>query len=49
MPPVFPATTAADADQVLNEFLHSTYEGTGELGGWDRAALEADPYRWDHR
>ncbi|MFD4409079.1 DUF5996 family protein [Streptomyces sp. NPDC058476] len=41
--------TAADPDQMLSEFLHSTYEATAELGGWDRAALEADRYRWDDR
>ncbi|MDX6237298.1 MAG: hypothetical protein QOG10_2113, partial [Kribbellaceae bacterium] len=38
-----------DPDQVLSEFLQSTYQATAELGGWDRAALEADPYLWDHR
>jgi hypothetical protein len=41
--------TAADPDQVLSEFLHSTYEATAALGGWDRAALEADPFLWDQR
>jgi Family of unknown function (DUF5996) len=36
---------AAEPDQVLMEFLNSTYGAAAELGGWDRAALEADPDR----
>ncbi|MER5914453.1 DUF5996 family protein [Streptomyces sp. NPDC001982] len=40
--------TAADPDQVLSEFLHCTYEATAELGGWNRAALEADSNLWEH-
>ncbi|MCW2884034.1 MAG: hypothetical protein QOE54_7493 [Streptosporangiaceae bacterium] len=40
---------AVDPDQALSEFLQSTYEATAELGGWDRAALEADPHRCEHR
>ncbi|MFE1879269.1 DUF5996 family protein [Streptomyces diastatochromogenes] len=39
----------ADPDRVLSEFLHNTYEAIAELGGWDRAALEAGPHRWEHR
>ncbi|MGZ4619581.1 MAG: DUF5996 family protein, partial [Frankiaceae bacterium] len=33
--------TAADPDSTLLAFLQSTYEAAAELGGWDRAALEA--------
>jgi hypothetical protein len=41
---------AADPDRVLAEFLSSTYAAAAELGGWQRAELEADPHRWDrHR
>jgi Family of unknown function (DUF5996) len=32
--------TAADPDQVLLEFLQSTYEAAANLARWDRAALE---------
>ena len=32
--------TAARPDEVLLEFLQSTYEAAATLGGWDRAALE---------
>jgi hypothetical protein len=39
---------AADPDQTLLTFLHSTYEAAAVRGGWDRAALEDDPTRWDH-
>jgi hypothetical protein len=37
--------TAEAPDDVLLEFLQSTYEAAADLGGWDRAALEraADP------
>src|SRR5262245_1847751 len=38
---------AADPDQVLTEFLDATYAAAADLGGWDRAALETDPHRWD--
>jgi hypothetical protein len=38
---------AAEPDQVLMEFLDSTYAAAAELGGWDRRALETDPHRWD--
>ncbi|GLZ11522.1 hypothetical protein Acsp04_17570 [Actinomadura sp. NBRC 104425] len=42
--------TAADPDGALTEFLETTYAAAADLGGWDRAALEADPHRWDdHR
>ncbi|MGH7750602.1 MAG: DUF5996 family protein, partial [Candidatus Dormibacteria bacterium] len=43
------ARTAADPDRVVQEFLQSTYEAAAELGAWDRAALETDPGRWQHR
>lgn len=35
--------TAEDPDAVLLGFFQSTYEAAAELGGWDRAALEAEP------
>ncbi len=41
--------TARDPDQALLEFLQTTYEAAAELGSWDRAALEDDPTRWDHK
>ncbi|HLR93255.1 MAG TPA: DUF5996 family protein [Jiangellaceae bacterium] len=41
--------TAADPDRALLEFLQTTYEAAAEHGGWDRAGLEDDPTRWDHR
>jgi hypothetical protein len=34
--------TASDPDATLLGFLESTYVAAAELGGWDRAALEAD-------
>ena len=34
--------TAADPDAFLLSFFQSTYEAAAQLGGWDRAALEAD-------
>jgi hypothetical protein len=40
---------AADPDRALGEFLHTTYEAAAERGGWDRAALEDDPKRWEHQ
>jgi hypothetical protein len=40
---------AADPDQVLLEFLQTTYDAAAERGRWDRAALETDPTRWDHK
>jgi hypothetical protein len=44
-------TVAADSDPdlVLTEFLDTTYAAAADLGGWDRAALEADPRRWDRQ
>jgi hypothetical protein len=39
--------TAADPDNALLEFLHTTYQAASELGDWDRLALEVDPHRWD--
>ena len=39
---------AEDPDRTLLEFLHTTYRAAADLGGWDRAALEDDPGRWDH-
>lgn len=41
--------TAPDPDAALLEFLHTTYLAAAERGGWDRAELEHDPTRWDHR
>lgn len=40
---------APEPDRVLLDFLHTTYAAAAERGGWDRAALEADPTRWDHK
>jgi len=40
--------TAEDPDAALLTFLGTTYEAAAERGGWDRAALEGDPTRWDH-
>jgi hypothetical protein len=40
--------TAPDPDACLMGFLQTTYEAAADLGGWDRAALEIDPTRWDH-
>ncbi|MFL6653972.1 MAG: DUF5996 family protein, partial [Sulfurifustis sp.] len=34
--------TAADPDDVLLEFLQSTYEAAANLASWDRSALERD-------
>ena len=33
--------TAPDPDRALLDFLQSTYDAAADLGGWDRAALEA--------
>lgn len=42
--------SAAEPDQLLLEFLNSTYEAAAIKGNWDRASLETDPTRWDrHR
>jgi hypothetical protein len=35
--------TAPDPDRALLAFFQSTYEAAADLGGWDRAALEASP------
>jgi hypothetical protein len=43
------ARTAADPDRLVREFLQGTYEAAAELAEWDRAALEIDPGRWQHR
>lgn len=40
--------TANDPDQMLLDFLHSTYQATAELAVWNRATLEDDPSRWKH-
>ena len=41
---------AENPDQVLSEFLHTSYRAAADLGGWDRPSLEDDPYRWpQHR
>jgi hypothetical protein len=34
---------ADDPDETLLSFFQSTYDAAAELGGWDRAALEAEP------
>ncbi len=41
--------TAADPDATLQRFLQTTYAAAADRGGWDRAALECDPHRWDSR
>ena len=41
--------TAPDPDATLLDFLQTTYEAAADPGGWDRAALEADPNRWSHK
>jgi hypothetical protein len=41
--------TAKDPDQTLLAFLQSTYRAAAERANWDRAALEADPHRWDDK
>jgi hypothetical protein len=41
--------TAAEPDQVLLDFLQTTYDAAAIHGQWDRAALEDDPGRWDHK
>ncbi|OLM20076.1 MULTISPECIES: DUF5996 family protein [unclassified Pseudonocardia] len=40
------ARAAADPDRAVSEFLHATYEAAANLGHWDRAGLEDDPFRW---
>ena len=39
------ARAAADPDRAVAEFLHTTYAAAADLGRWDRAALEDDPFR----
>jgi Family of unknown function (DUF5996) len=39
--------TAPDPDRLLTEFLQAAYTVAAELAGWDRAALESDPRRFD--
>jgi len=34
--------TAASPDDVLLEFLQSTYEAAANTAGWDRSALERE-------
>jgi hypothetical protein len=34
--------TSNRPDELLLQFLQSTYEAGAELGGWDRRALERD-------
>jgi hypothetical protein len=36
-----------DPGRMLAEFLSSTYAAAADLGGWDRAALDADAHRLD--
>ncbi|MBM4792311.1 hypothetical protein HXP44_09650 [Streptomyces sioyaensis] len=38
---------ADDPDRTLSRFLYSTYEAAADRAGWDRAALEIDPERWN--
>jgi len=38
--------TAKDPDAELLRFLQAGYAAAADLGHWDRAALEVDPYRW---
>ncbi len=40
---------APNPDELVLEFLQTTYTAAAELGHWDRAALEADPHRWDNQ
>jgi Family of unknown function (DUF5996) len=39
------ARTAEGPDHAVARLLQTTYEAAATLGGWDRAALEADPNR----
>ncbi|GAA2173678.1 DUF5996 family protein [Arthrobacter parietis] len=38
--------SAEDADRMVSEFLHSTYQAAADGAGWDREALEDHPDRW---
>jgi Family of unknown function (DUF5996) len=40
---------ASDPDAALMELLQTTYAAAADRGGWDRAAVETDPARWDSR
>ena len=40
------ARAAPDPDRAVAEFLRSSYEAAADLGHWDRAGLEDDPFRW---
>lgn len=40
---------SSDPDQMVLEFLQSTYAAAADRGGWDRAALDVEPERWNHR
>jgi hypothetical protein len=37
---------ATAPDEMLLEFLQSTYEAAAELGGWDRDSLERPRHAW---
>lgn len=39
---------ADDPDEIVLEFLQSTYEAAANLGHWDRAALEYSPIARDN-
>jgi len=41
--PYHEVQSASSPDDVLLDFLQSTYESAADLGGWNRAALERDP------
>ncbi len=41
--------TAATPTPRCSNFLQTTYAAAADRGGWDRAALECDPHRWDSR
>ena len=40
---------AASPENALLEFLNTTYAAAADLGDWDRASLETDPSRWQHK
>lgn len=40
--------TSSNPDEMVLEFLQTTYEAAAQLGDWDRTALELDPGRWNH-
>jgi hypothetical protein len=40
---------APEPDRVLLDFLQDTYEAAAVRSNWDRAALEADPNRWQRQ